>query len=191
MLRTLIIAGSAISLLSAPALADDKRGHHDNGKHNGWYKHERDDRDDQRYRGSDRYAGNYDRRNYDNDRRGYTWSEADARRYAEQRGWPSYRYYPDRPPVATAWYPDRYYRGGSAYQPRTVGWNEPIYRGNDNRYYCRRSDGTTGLIIGGLGGGVLGTAIAPGSSKTLGAILGGSLGAVLGKNLADNKVTCR
>lgn len=195
MLRTLIVAGSAVSLLGAPALADD-RDHRDNGKQKGWYKHDRDGdryRDDRRYNGDDRYDGRYSERYRDQryDRRGYSWSQADARRYAEARGWPSYRYYPDRPPVATAWYPDRDYRGGANYRPRTVGWNEPVWRGSDNRYYCRRSDGTAGLIIGGLGGGVLGAAIAPGSSQTLGALIGGGLGAVLGKNLADNKVTCR
>ena len=192
MLRTLIVAGSAMALLSTPALADKGSNHHDNGKHKGWYKQDRDDRD--RYSGDGRYDQRYrsdDNRRYRSDGRHYSWSEADSRRYAAERGWPSYRSYPDRPPVATAWYPDRHYRSGSNYRPRTVGYNEPVWRGADNRYYCRRSDGTAGLIIGGLGGGVLGAAIAPGSSQPLGAIIGGSLGAVLGKNLADNKVTCR
>lgn len=35
-----------------------------------------------------------------------------------------------------------------------------------------RSDGTTGLIVGGMAGGVLGSIICPGGSKTVGAILG-------------------
>lgn len=35
-----------------------------------------------------------------------------------------------------------------------------------------RNDGTTGLIVGGMAGGVLGSIIAPGGSKTVGAILG-------------------
>ncbi|MFT4056821.1 MAG: hypothetical protein QM681_20115, partial [Novosphingobium sp.] len=30
------------------------------------------------------------------------------------------------------------------------------WRGNDGRYYCRRSNGTTGLLIGGAGGALLG-----------------------------------
>ena len=51
-----------------------------------------------------------------------------------------------------------------------------IYRGSDNRYYCRRDDGTTGLIVGGITGGVLGNVIAPGGSKTLGAIIGAGAG---------------
>lgn len=88
---------------------------------------------------------------------------------------------------------DRYYVSGNQYRARQLGRNERIYRGNDNRYYCRRSDGTTGLIIGGLTGGVLGNAIAPGGSKTLGTLLGGGIGALLGQSVDRNggKVTCR
>ena len=69
--------------------------------------------------------------------------------------------------------------------------NDRIYRGQDNRYYCRRNDGTTGLIIGAIGGGVLGNVIAPGGSKTLGSVLGGSLGAILGSSISRGNVTCR
>ena len=69
--------------------------------------------------------------------------------------------------------------------------DDRIYRGRDNRYYCRRSDGTTGLIIGAVGGGVLGNIIAPGGSKTLGAPLGGGVGAVLGSSIDRGNVTCR
>ena len=45
---------------------------------------------------------------------------------------------------------------------------------NRNRRLVRmgRNDGTTGLIVGGMAGGVLGSIIAPGGSKTVGAILG-------------------
>ena len=39
--------------------------------------------------------------------------------------------------------------------------NDRVYRGNDGRYYCRRSDGTTGLLIGAGVGGLLGNTIAP------------------------------
>ncbi|MBX9813761.1 MAG: glycine zipper 2TM domain-containing protein [Sphingomonas sp.] len=69
--------------------------------------------------------------------------------------------------------------------------NDRVYRGRDGRYYCRRNDGTTGLIVGGLGGGVLGNLIAPGGSKTLGTILGGLGGAAIGTSVDRNQVTCR
>jgi outer membrane lipoprotein SlyB len=41
-----------------------------------------------------------------------------------------------------------------------------------------------------MAGGVLGSIIAPGSSKTLGAILGAGVGALIGREI-DNGVECR
>lgn len=84
-------------------------------------------------------------------------------------------YYGGRP-----YYADQYYRDGPSYQERRLGRGDRIYRGRDDRYYCRRNDGTTGLIVGGVGGGVLGNIIAPGGSKTLGTILGAAGGALIG-----------
>ena len=77
------------------------------------------------------------------------------------------------------------------YAPRRLGRNDRIYRGSDNRYYCRRDDGTTGLIVGGIGGGVLGHVIAPGGSKTLGTILGVGIGALIGRAVDDGDIACR
>src|SRR3546814_19987258 len=64
-----------------------------------------------------------------------------------------------------------------------LGYGDRVYRGYDGRYYCRRDDGTTGLIIGAIGGGLLGDALAPGDSRTLGVLIGGALGAVLGREI--------
>ncbi len=69
--------------------------------------------------------------------------------------------------------------------------NDRIYRGSDNRYYCRRDDGTTGLIIGGVSGAVLGNIIAPGGSKVLGTIIGGGAGALIGRAIDDGDVVCK
>ena len=77
--------------------------------------------------------------------------------------------------------PQRYYSDAPQYQPRPLQQNDRVYRGQDNQYYCRRNDGTTGLVVGGLSGGVLGNLIAPNGSKLLGAILGGGGGALLGR----------
>lgn len=119
----------------------------------------------------------------------------EARRELRQDGrdWQRGRNYNwNRPdPRYNGYYADNYYRAGNNYQARRLGVNERIYRGRDNRFYCRRNDGTTGLIIGALGGGVLGNVIAPGGSKTLGSVLGGGLGAVLGNSVGRNNVTCR
>lgn len=68
--------------------------------------------------------------------------------------------------------------------------NDVIYRDRDGRYYCKRDDGTTGTIVGALGGGVLGNIIAPGGSKTLGTILGAGAGALAGRAIDRNDIRC-
>ncbi|WP_260599742.1 hypothetical protein [Sphingomonas endolithica] len=76
----------------------------------------------------------------------------------------------------------RYYREDNRrYRERELSSNDRVYRGNDGRYYCRRQDGTTGLIVGGVAGGALGAAIAPGGSGLLGAIIGAAGGALAGQ----------
>ena len=104
--------------------------------------------------------------------------------------WSAYDY--DRPdPAYGGYYADRYYRDDARYTERVLSDNDRIYVGQDGRYYCRRSDGTTGLIVGGIAGGVLGTIIAPGGANTLGAILGAGAGALAGRAIERNNVRCR
>ncbi len=107
--------------------------------------------------------------------------------------WQNYnRYDYNRPdPRYGSYSADRYYRDSSYYRPYTLSRNDRVYRGSNGRYYCRRNDGTTGLIIGALGGGVLGNAIAPRGSKTLGALLGGTTGALLGRSIGRDGVRCQ
>ena len=66
-----------------------------------------------------------------------------------------------------------------------------IYRGYDNRYYCRRSDGTTGLIVGAALGGLLGDQIDQGRSSILGAVLGAAGGALVGREVDRGGMQCR
>jgi len=89
--------------------------------------------------------------------------------------------------------PSRYYRSGPNYQERTLSANDRVYAGNDGRYYCKRSDGTTGLIVGGAAGGVLGNVIDGGHSRVVGTLLGGAVGALAGKSIDQNnsEVRCR
>lgn len=94
------------------------------------------------------------------------------------------------PPPGGYWDAPRYYRDGD-YHERVMSPNERIYRGRDGRYYCRRPDGTAGLIVGGIAGGILGNAIAPGGSKTLGTILGAAGGAAVGNAVATDSARCR
>ena len=85
----------------------------------------------------------------------------------------------------------RYYRSGPNYRDRVLASDERVYAGQDGRYYCRRQDGTTGLIVGGIAGGVLGSVIASGESNTLGAILGAAGGALAGRAIDRDNVRCR
>ncbi|WP_026326109.1 hypothetical protein [Sphingomonas sp. Mn802worker] len=111
-------------------------------------------------------------------------------RYAGYNGYGAYDY--NRPdPAYNGYYADRYYRDDPSYRERRLSRRDRVYAGRDGRYYCRRNDGTTGLIVGGLAGGVLGSAIAPGGSGLLGALLGGAGGAALGQSVDRNNVRCR
>ena len=95
------------------------------------------------------------------------------------------------PPTAEErWDATHYYRDGD-YQERVLTRDDRIYEGSDGRYYCRRPDGTAGLIVGGIAGGVLGNALAPGGSKTLGTLLGAAGGAAIGDAVASGNVRCR
>lgn len=104
-----------------------------------------------------------------------------ARRYDYNRYEPGYRYYDA----------SRYYRSGNYYQPRPLSRRDRLYRGSDGRYYCRRTDGTTGLIVGAIGGGVLGNIIAPRGSNLIGTLIGGGAGALLGREIDRGNVRCR
>jgi len=104
--------------------------------------------------------------------------------------------YPDGPggpdPFATDYDASRYYRDGPQYQERRLGSDDEVYRGSDGRYYCKRSDGTTGLIIGGATGGILGNIIDGGRHRVAGTLIGGALGALAGKSIDQNSdVRCR
>lgn len=85
-----------------------------------------------------------------------------------------------------------YDRQGRYIQPRAVRANDRVWRGNDGRYYCRRDNGTTGLIIGGAAGALLGREVDGGQHRTLGTILGAAGGALLGRELDKSRgLKCR
>jgi len=77
------------------------------------------------------------------------------------------------------WDPAHHYSRTDREQ-RELAAEDRVYRGSDGRYYCKRSDGTTGLVIGALGGGLIGHALGGG---VLGTLLGAGGGGLLGKNL--------
>jgi hypothetical protein len=86
------------------------------------------------------------------------------------------------------WNPQGSYHYDKRYRERRLGRNDRVYRGGDGRYYCKRSDGTTGLVIGAIGGGLLGNAV---GGNTLGTLLGAGGGALLGRSIDRGNVKCR
>ena len=185
MFRTITLGVSALSILAMPvvATAKDKDEVHESKRE---LKQERRELRDARKYG--------DRRDVYEQRRDVREARDDLRRdRQDNRDWRTYRNYDYNRPAQgyNAYYADQYYRDGQYYQPRRLSADDRIYRGRDNRYYCRRSDGTTGLIIGAIGGGVLGNALASGRSNTLGTILGAIGGGALGRSIDRNNVQCR
>lgn len=88
------------------------------------------------------------------------------------------------------WKGDRYYRDGR-YDGRRLRRDDRIWRGNDGRYYCKRDNGTTGLIIGAAGGALLGRMIDTDGDRLLGTLLGGAGGALLGREIDRGDVRCK
>ncbi|UZK66888.1 glycine zipper 2TM domain-containing protein [Sphingomonas sp. M1-B02] len=87
--------------------------------------------------------------------------------------------------------PARDYRSGN-YQERVLSRDENVYRGDDGRYYCRRSDGTTGLIVGAAAGGLFGNVISGRRTSTVGTLLGAIAGGAAGSAIDRNQqVRCR
>ena len=93
-------------------------------------------------------------------------------------------------PGYNRYYADRYYRSGRYYADRRLSWNDRVYRGQNGRYYCRRGDGTTGLIVGAGIGALLGNQINIGGSQTLRTLAGAGIGAALGQAIARGNVRC-
>lgn len=101
----------------------------------------------------------------------------------------------DPPPWAPAHgkrYKDSHYdRYGRYYEPRRITRSSHMWRGDDGRYYCRRDNGTTGLVIGAGVGALAGHEIAGSGDRTLGAILGGAIGAIVGREIDRGSLKCR
>ena len=68
------------------------------------------------------------------------------------------------------------------------------WRGRDGRTYCKRRNGTTGLLVGAAGGALLGRAIDTRGSRATGTIVGAAAGALVGREIDRNRkggYTCR
>lgn len=77
------------------------------------------------------------------------------------------------------------------YEERRLGRDDRIWIGHDGRYYCRRSNGTTGLVVGAAIGGLIGNQVAGRGDRALGTILGAAGGGLLGREIDRGNVRCR
>jgi Glycine zipper 2TM domain len=109
----------------------------------------------------------------------------------DDRGWRTGGYDDDY--RGNHWRDDRgRYRDRGYYRDRDRAYAGPVWRGRDGRYYCRRDDGTTGLLIGAAAGGLLGREVAgPRGDRTAGLIIGAAAGALLGRAVDRGDSRCR
>ena len=70
-------------------------------------------------------------------------------------------------------------------------YDGPTWRGQDGRLRCRRSNGTTGLVVGGAGGALVGRALDGGRSRATGTILGAAVGALVGREVQRGRAARR
>lgn len=192
------LAALSIGMMTVTAMpADAKPDHGRDDRHGNGHG-----RDDDRHGGKHwdkrggghgpdrRYAHGRDRgRDWhrDGDR---NWDRRDFERRDRHYRRPVYGYDWNRPdPRYRGYYADRYYRGG--YDPIRVTRHTRIYRGYDDRYYCRRSDGTTGLIVGATLGALLGNELGRGQSNLAATLMGGGVGALLGREIDRGDLVCR
>ncbi len=75
-------------------------------------------------------------------------------------------------------------------EPRSLSRDDRIWRDGD-RYYCRRDNGTTGLVIGAGVGALLGRTIDTRGDRTVGTVLGAIGGGLLGREIDRGELRCR
>ncbi len=80
------------------------------------------------------------------------------------------------------------YKHDVSYQNRE---NFRSWRGKDGRTYCRRKNGTTGLVIGAAAGALAGRAVDTRGDRATGTIIGAAGGALLGREIDKGRRRCR
>lgn len=74
---------------------------------------------------------------------------------------------------------------------RWEGRRGDYWRDDNGRWRCRRADGTTGLLVGAVGGALLGRTIDTRGDRSLGTILGAVGGGLLGREIDRGGARCR
>jgi Ni/Co efflux regulator RcnB len=160
-----VVAATAMPLAAVPAEAAQRRGSNERHERRECARELRDADNSREYRSEQRECTR-------------EISQAQRRDWRQGR-----RYDYNRPPPGGTYYADDYYRDGRYYRERRLSYNDRIYQGRDGRYYCRRNDGTTGLIIGAGAGALIGHSIDNSRSGTVGTILGAIAGGVVGREI--------
>ncbi|HEV7289709.1 glycine zipper 2TM domain-containing protein [Sphingomonas sp.] len=67
------------------------------------------------------------------------------------------------------------------------------WKGRDGRRYCRKPDGTTGLVVGGVAGALVGRTIDTRGDRTVGTLAGAAVGALAGREIerSGSRKRCR
>ncbi|HUD93211.1 glycine zipper 2TM domain-containing protein [Sphingobium sp.] len=82
------------------------------------------------------------------------------------------------------WSHDRHYRGDHGRRDHHYA-DRRGYR-DDRGYRCRKSGGTTGLLVGGVAGALLGRAVDTQGDRAPGTIIGAGAGALAGRAIDRN-----
>jgi hypothetical protein len=75
----------------------------------------------------------------------------------------------------------------SAALARDGYYHGKTWRDSHGRLRCKRSNGTTGLIVGAAGGALLGRAIDTHGERATGTIVGAAAGALVGRSIDRNR----
>ena len=70
-------------------------------------------------------------------------------------------------------------------------YNGRVWQDSQGRLRCKRSNGTTGMIVGAAGGALVGRAIDTRGERATGTILGAAAGALLGREVERGRYRCR
>jgi Glycine zipper 2TM domain len=65
-----------------------------------------------------------------------------------------------------------------------------VWRDSHGRLRCKRSNGTTGLIVGGAGGALIGRAVDTHGERATGTIIGAAAGALVGRSIERSHYHC-
>ena len=90
------------------------------------------------------------------------------------------------------WAPAHGYRNNHGdIQYRRTDNGVRYWQGQDGRYYCKRGNGTVGLLVGAALGALLGRAVDTRGERVTGTVLGAAAGALVGNELAAGRTRCR